>query len=93
MTDDSQPPPTLRRGDEDESALVGRLRAGDEAAYETMVRAYGGRLLSVARRLLGNDEDARDAVQETFVSAYRSLRAFEGHAKLSTWLHQIAVNA
>jgi RNA polymerase sigma-70 factor (ECF subfamily) len=79
--------------DEDDRSLVQRLRAGDEAAYEQLVRAHSGRLLSVARRLLGSEEEARDAVQDAFVSAYRSLGGFEGHARLSTWLHQIVVNA
>ena len=79
--------------DADESALVARLKAGDDSAFEQVVRAYSGRLLSVTRRILGSDEDARDAVQEAFLNAFRSLDRFEGTAKLSTWLHRIAVNA
>jgi len=51
------------------------------------------RLLAVARRLLRNDEDAKDAVQEAFISAFRSLHSFEGNCLLSTWLHRVAVNA
>jgi RNA polymerase sigma-70 factor (ECF subfamily) len=77
----------------DETALLVRLRAGEEAAFETMVRAFGGRLLAAARRLLGNEEDARDAVQEAFLSAFRALDRFEGEARLSTWLHRIVLNA
>jgi len=77
----------------DEQALVARLRAGDEAAYEELVRAHGGRLLAVAWRFLRNDDDARDAVQDAFLSAFRALDRFEGGAKLSTWLHRITVNA
>lgn len=78
---------------DDEATLVAQLRAGDEAAYEQVVRAYGGRLLAVARRIVGSEEDARDVVQDAFMNAFRSLDRFEGHAKLSTWLHRIAVNA
>lgn len=78
---------------DDEATLVAQLRAGDEAAYEQVVRAYGGRLLAVARRIVGNEEDARDVVQDAFMNAFRSLDRFEGNAKLSTWLHRIAVNA
>ena len=78
---------------EDERALLARLRQGDDGAYEVLVRAYGGRLLALARRLLGNEEDARDAVQETYVAAFRALEDFKGDARLSTWLHRIAVNA
>lgn len=77
----------------DETTLVARLRAGDEGAYETFVRLYGGRMLSVARRFLGNDDEARDAVQDAMISAFRSIDRFEGTAKISTWLHRIVVNA
>ncbi len=77
----------------DEAALVAGLRAGDETAYEKLVRSYGGRLLAVARRLLRNDEDARDAVQEAFLSAFRHIEEFQRSARLATWLHRIVVNA
>ena len=78
---------------DDEASLVAQLRAGDEAAFEQVVRAYGGRLLAVARRIVGSEEDARDAVQDAFMNAFKSLDRFEGNAKLSTWLHRIVVNA
>jgi len=78
---------------DDETALVARLRAGNEAAFEQVVRQYGGRLLAVARRIVGTEEEARDVVQDAFLNAFRSLDRFEGNAKLSTWLHRIAVNA
>ena len=77
----------------DEATLVAQLRAGDEAAFEQVVRAYGGRLLAVARRIVGTEEDARDVVQDAFMNAFKSLDRFEGNAKLSTWLHRIVVNA
>jgi RNA polymerase sigma-70 factor (ECF subfamily) len=77
----------------DDTALVARLRVGDEDAFEEVVRTYSGRLLAVTRRILGSDEDARDAVQDALLSAFRSLDRFEGGSLLSTWLHRIAVNA
>jgi RNA polymerase sigma-70 factor (ECF subfamily) len=77
----------------DEGALLAGLRARDDAAYERLVRAQGGRMLAVAQRLLGNAEEARDAVQEAFISAFRSIDRFEGGSRLSTWLHRIVVNA
>lgn len=77
----------------DDLALVERLRAGEDAAYEELVRTYGGRLLAVARRFLSSEDDARDALQDAFLNAFRSIDRFEGHAKLSTWLHRIVVNA
>jgi RNA polymerase sigma-70 factor (ECF subfamily) len=78
---------------DDEASLVAQLRNGDESAFEQVVRAYGGRLLAVARRIVGSEEDARDVVQDAFLNAFRSLDRFEGNAKLSTWLHRIVVNA
>ena len=76
-----------------EAELLEALRAGREEAFETLVRAHSGRMLSVCRRILRNDEDAKDAVQEAFVSAFRGISNFEGSSLLGTWLHRIAVNA
>ena len=77
----------------DEATLLARLRAGDETAYAELVRSHGGRLLAVCRRVLRDDEEARDALQEAFVHAFRALGGFHGDARLGTWLHRIAVNA
>jgi RNA polymerase sigma-70 factor (ECF subfamily) len=77
----------------DEAALVAGLRAKQPEAFETLVRLYTPRLLAVARRMLNNDEDARDVVQDAMLSAYRSIDRFEAHARVSTWLHRIVVNA
>ncbi len=76
-----------------EAELLEALRAGREEAFETLVRAHSGRMLSVCRRILRNDEEAKDAVQEAFVSAFRGISSFEGSSLLGTWLHRIAVNA
>ena len=76
-----------------ERELLGKLREGDEFACEVLVREHGGRLLSVARRYLKSEEDARDAVQEGFVAAFRAIGRFEGGSSLSTWLHRIVINA
>jgi len=73
--------------------LLERLRAGEDAAYEELVRTYAGRMLAVARRFLRSEEDSRDAVQDAFLSAFRNIEGFEGQARLSTWLHRIVVNA
>jgi RNA polymerase sigma-70 factor (ECF subfamily) len=76
-----------------DAPLVARLRGGDAAAYEQVVREHGGRMLATARRMLRVEEDARDAVQEAFISAFRAVDGFAGTARLSTWLHRITVNA
>ena len=76
----------------DEQALLQGLRERRPDAYETLVRTYTPRLLAVARRMLPTDEDARDAVQDAFLNAFRSIDRFEGQAKVSTWLHRLTVN-
>ena len=77
---------------EPEAKLVARLKRGDEAAYETLVRTQLPRMLNVARRLMDNDEDARDVAQDAFLSAFKAMSSFAGESKLSTWLHRIVVN-
>lgn len=77
----------------DEADLLRRLRAGEDAAYETLVRAYGGRMLAAARRILQREEDAQEAVQEAFLSAFKAIDGFEGASRIGTWLHRIAINA
>lgn len=75
-----------------DALLVTRLQRGDESAFEELIRAHGGRLLSVARRFLGTSDDAQDAVQETFIKAFKAIHTFEERAQLQTWLHRIVVN-
>ena len=81
------------RAAEPEASLLLRLRAGEDEAYVELLRTHGGHLLAVARRLVRNEEDARDCVQDALLSAFRSIDRFEGRAKLGTWLHRIVVNA
>lgn len=76
-----------------EAALVRSLRAGDAAAYERVVRELGGRLYATALRMLGNEDDARDAVQDAFLSAFKSIARFDEQSTLSTWLHRIVINS
>ncbi len=76
-----------------EARLLAGLQSGDALAFEVLVRTYSGRMLAVTRRLLQNEEDARDAVQQAFLCAFRSVQQFRGQSRLSTWLHRIAVNA
>jgi RNA polymerase sigma-70 factor (ECF subfamily) len=83
---------TLETDRRDDVAWIRLLQAGDEQAFDLLVRTYGGRMLMVARRYVGNDEDARDVVQAAYLSAFRALSQFEGAAQLSTWLHRIVVN-
>lgn len=76
-----------------ESDLIARLRCGDELAYERLIADAGPRMLAVARRMMSREEDAHDAVQDAFVSAFKSIDRFDGRSQLTTWLHRITVNA
>jgi RNA polymerase sigma-70 factor (ECF subfamily) len=77
----------------DEMAFVARLQSGDATAFEKLVREHGPRMLAVARRYLGHEEDAQDALQDALIGVYRGIHRFEGQSQLATWLHRIAANA
>lgn len=76
-----------------ETATIQALKRGDDAAYETLVREQFPILLAVARRILKDEQEAQDAVQEAFLSAFRAIDRFDGKSRLSTWLHRIAINS
>lgn len=85
-------PDTLPTDRSDETEWVRQLQAGDGDAFERLVRTFGGRMLVVARRYVGNEEDAKDVVQTAYLSAFRAVNQFQGVCQLSTWLHRIVVN-
>src|SRR5690349_24317553 len=72
--------------------IVERALAGDPEAFGEIVRRWERRIFALAYGMLGREEDARDATQETFLAAFRNLRGFRGDARVSSWLHRIAVN-
>lgn len=73
--------------------LIERFARGESRAFDTIVEKYEQRVYAIALRMTGNVEDARDAMQDVFISALRALRSFRGDAQLSTWIHRVAVNA
>ena len=75
-----------------ETALVARAKAGDSSAFTELLEMYDRRVYRVAKNILQNDEDAEDALQETFLKAYEHLDRFEGNSKFYTWVVRIAVN-
>lgn len=75
-----------------DEALVERVRAGDLAALEALMRRHNRLLYRTARAILRDDAEAEDAVQEAYLHAYRALDTFRGDAKFSTWLVRIAAN-
>lgn len=76
-----------------DSDLVRRVLAGDTAAFEGLVAAHSRAVYGLAYRITGNTAAAEDAVQETFLRAFRFLARFDQRAEFGTWLHRIAVNA
>lgn len=76
-----------------EARLIRAGQKGDAQAVETLFRRYQRPLFQTALRVLGNTEDAEDALQDGFLSAYRNLKRFEGRSQFSTWLTRIVINA
>lgn len=74
------------------AALVSASRRGDRQAFEELVRVTTADTYTLAYRLTGNEEDARDVVQEAYLRAFRSIRRFRGDAQFTTWLYRITAN-
>jgi RNA polymerase sigma-70 factor, ECF subfamily len=78
--------------DEEIAALVAAAQAGDRAAFDDLVRATYIDSYTLAYRLTGDEDDARDVVQEAYLRAYRGLKRFRGDAQFSTWMYRITAN-
>ena len=89
METQTTPAPVERRADTD---LIARILSGDMQAFEKLMRLYNRTLYRTARSILRDEAEAEDAAQEAWLKAYRSLGAFRGGSKLSTWLVRIAAN-
>ena len=74
------------------ATLVNRARLGDQVAFEELVRETYADTYTLALRLTGNEEDARDVMQESYLRAYKGLKRFRGDAQFSTWLYRITAN-
>jgi RNA polymerase sigma-70 factor (ECF subfamily) len=72
--------------------VVRRIRAGDGASFELLMRRYNQRIFRVVRSIVRDDDEAEDVVQESYVRAFEHLSRFEGRATFATWLTRIAVN-
>jgi RNA polymerase sigma-70 factor, ECF subfamily len=77
----------------EEESLVARARAGDTAAFASLVMPHRDSILRLTQRILRNREDAEDAVQTAFLDALRHLDSFQGRSRFSSWLSRIAMNA
>lgn len=78
--------------EDDDLGLAHRIAAGEEAAFELMMRRHNRRLYRLARATLRNDADAEDALQETYLAAYRHMGKFRGESTLFTWLSRLLLN-
>jgi RNA polymerase sigma-70 factor (ECF subfamily) len=76
----------------DDDELVRRIRSGETALYEIVMRRYNQRIYRVTRMILRNDAEAEDVMQEAYVRAYEHLNDFAGAAKFATWLTKIAIH-
>jgi RNA polymerase sigma-70 factor (ECF subfamily) len=77
----------------DEAALLARIQSGDKAACAECIDIHSPAVYSLALRLMGNEAEAEDVVQETFFNAFKAIDSFEGRSSLGTWLYRIAYNA
>jgi RNA polymerase sigma-70 factor (ECF subfamily) len=78
--------------EETDAAALARAKAGDKDGFRLLVERHSRSVFRLAYRLTGNEQDAEDVVQETFLRAYKQLRNFESRASFGTWLYRIAVN-
>ena len=78
--------------DAQEAVFVSRLQANEDAAYDELVRVYHASIFHVAYRMLGDSNDASDAVQEIFLKVFRNVQRFRGESSLKTWIYRIASN-
>jgi RNA polymerase sigma-70 factor (ECF subfamily) len=76
----------------DLTGLVTAARAGDRSAFDELVKATYADMYTLAYRLTGNEEDARDVVQDAYLRGYRGLKRFRGDARFTTWMYRITAN-
>jgi RNA polymerase sigma-70 factor (ECF subfamily) len=77
---------------ESEEAALSRARRGDRDAFRSLVEQHSRAVFRLAWRMTGNEPDAEDMVQETFLRAWKQIGKFDGRASFSTWLHRICAN-
>lgn len=78
--------------DEEDLRLISLIREGDRIAFDRLIVKYQRKIVTLCARMLGNETDAEDAAQDTFVKVYNNIASFGGKSKFSTWLYTIALN-
>jgi RNA polymerase sigma-70 factor, ECF subfamily len=82
----------MRNDNNKQTVELTALQRGDRGAFALMVDANSDQIYRLALKMLGDEQDAEDVLQETFIKAFKNIQRFEGRSKLSTWLYRIAVN-
>lgn len=77
---------------ERDAVLLGRIRNGDNTAFDTLVLLYSAKLYHVAYMLLENKQDSEEVVQDAFIRAYSAIKSFRGDSSFETWMHRITLN-
>ena len=88
----TQPLPRAGSTEVPEAELARRVAAGDQAAFEALMRKHNRALFRTARAILRDDAEAEDALQEAYLRAYRTIGTYRGEARLSTWLARVVAN-
>src|ERR1035437_6757690 len=78
--------------EDSDSVAVARVKAGDGDAYRALVDRHSRSVFRLAFRMTGNEQDAEDVVQETFLRAYKQIGRFDERASVGTWLYRITIN-
>src|SRR3977135_4389844 len=86
------PKATVATDVQEEQDLIAGLRAGEEAAYETLIERFEHPIFNLVSRLTNDPGDAPDVVQEVFLKVFRNVHSFRGQSSLKTWIYRIAVN-
>ena len=95
-----EPAPAARSSTDDERRardirdrrLIKQIKAGDDRAFEELVRAYQGRVFGLLYRMIGNRQEAEDLAQEVFITVHRAIGTYRGEGRFYTWLYRVATN-
>lgn len=83
----------MSSGHVEQQRLITRLKAKDEAALDTLMASYGGKVYGLSLRMTGSHHDAQEVCQDVFLAVFEKIGAFRGDAKLSSWIYRITANA
>lgn len=92
QADPPAPQTDRTRADARDRQLVQRLKAGDDRAFEELVRIYQDRVFALSLRMIGNRQEAEDLAQEVFMTVHRAIASYRGDGRFYTWLYRIASN-